>query len=588
MSKIQTVLDIFHESLASNDSHGPLTPYFKETLVDHTVSRSQVDKEIMILDDIILDPFHIKTWESAIKGLIFSSPFKDQFQVEFFLLAQIEIKVDITMQAPAAISMFKNEQLVSAKTPEDIANIINAQLENDSTSQAGYLYINPLVFWQIIGSSLPMDMVPSSTDKDFIKIVDRMFTELMLHEINHHINGHTILNVSSYSPLKKELAVKYKSHTFQLGEFQAESEHALANIIEDYAINEYLDKNLQYDDDIPSIFDQGVSDRNKALDKTTHAISKQSFDKTDLKDIDSSVFERIQIFADSDFDIESTPNPKLPSSSNDLKNYSSLDELIDRLTQKGLSSGDIHSLNENHSEVEQDDASESLRVNIDNAQNETNASPGMQGADYNRTINAIKKTKKLPNFGLKLRKINRLLSKKSHVNWTMPHQILTQRLDLHRIERNPKEPSIHAWIDTSGSMSQEDLTNVVSLIISNYVDSIRDTPIILHTVSYCEVGEPIILQSKKDISKLNNSTLNSNGGTSFEQTLASLPNGRNIIMSDFEWFDGDVSNNIETLSNPNKSILWINTEERDFSSNVTAVIKKLPTSIYLKLTDYTF
>lgn len=584
MSKLQASIDKLHETLASDEATGNLSNYFKETFHDHSESRAQVDKEVMILEDIILDPFHLKTWESTIKGLIFSSPERERFQVEFFILSQMEIIPDVTMKAPAAVSMFKNDVFVSAKIPSDVTQIINEQLKSTSVSQAGYLYINPFIFWQIIDMITPIDIAPSVSNKDFIAIINRAFTELMLHEVNHHINGHTILNVSSYSPLKSELAAKYKNHTFQLGEFKATSESSLANIIEDYAINEYLEKELNYPDEIPSLFDVGVSDRCDALSKSEHSITKQSFNKEELKDIDTSVFERIQLFTDSDINIPSQNKPS--SHSIPKKDPSSLAQLCSILTQEGSSDSDIHSLNESKPQSDQDDASESLRLTIEKAEDETQSQPGMRGADYNRTIKPTTKTKKLPDFGLKLRKLNRLLSKKSHVNWTMPHQVLTTRLDLHRVERNPKQTSIHAWIDTSGSMSTESLNDLLGLIISNYVDSAKETPIILHTVSYNEVGDPITLTSKKDLKKLQYTGLASNGGTSFEEILASLPTGRNIIMSDFEWNETDVSNNTLTLSNNDKNILWINTSRHLYNKDVTDVIRKLPTSIYLNLSDY--
>ena len=174
---------------------------------------------------------------------------------------------------------------------------------------------------------------------------------------------------------------------------------------------------------------------------------------------------------------------------------------------------------------------------------------------------ATKTSAKLPKLSVKLAKIKRQFSKQQRVNWSMPHQIMSKRLDLHRIESKPLSPDINVWIDTSGSMSHDEISGLLSLIISNYVDNKKTSPLIIHQVSYDEIGEPILITNKQDIRKLTKSGLSSNGGTSFHQVLEDLPLGRNIILSDFEWNEDDIYDNVEHLSNPEMKNLWINSSE---------------------------
>ena len=139
-SKTQTMFDAIHEKLSADDATGRLTDYFKETYaLDHTVARSQTTTEVMIIDDVIADPFHIDTWFSYIQGLQFSSPIRSQFAMEFYLISMMSTIADIALQAPAAATMFNI-------TPQTIKNIspgathldvIEKNLDKATSSQSG-------------------------------------------------------------------------------------------------------------------------------------------------------------------------------------------------------------------------------------------------------------------------------------------------------------------------------------------------------------------------------------------------------------------------------------------------------------------
>lgn len=593
--KLQTILDQIHQTLASDESVGRLTPYFRETFnIDHSAARKQTESEIMIVEDIALDPLHLDTWISTIDGLMFSSPIRNDEQVEYYLLAQMKKMVQLTLNAPAAAAMFIPKNNKKKDISKTAIEIINEQLNQPSNSQSGYLFINPLFFWKIVEDILPDTIEPSSTNKTFIDFVEKLLNELMLHEVNHQINGHTIMSNENYSPLKHELISKYESHKFALGLFEASSPHALANIIEDFAINEYLKNSMKWPiSNLPSLFEVGVSTLNPYINVSEHALNKQPSTTSDiLSDIDSSVYERIQSFTDSDYGIRSDniKNPDNIPISDQNKDISTLKEIIDLLVSAvdNNGSGDAHAAGSDASDIDKEMASAQLSGSLKDAEESTGSKPGMQGEDYNRAINPSEKAKPLPKLAVKLAKIRRILSNNNHVNWTMPHQVLTNRLDLHRIEKDTQRQPIDVWLDTSGSMSEDQLNRLMTLIIANYVVSTNKTPIILHTVSFEEVGDPIQITNRNDLSKLKSIGLASNGGTSFDSVLNNLQAGRHIIMSDFEWFDNDVSNNIDVLTRPDKSILWINTDKSfGFNNQTIDKIKKLPTT-YLKLSDYEY
>ena len=624
-NKLQPILDQMQEAIA-NGKKGRINKYFKETLHGNASNRAQTSSEIMLIDDVILDPLHLETWESMVQGLLFSSEFKHQAKVEFFLLSQMKIEFDLTLQAPAAVTMFKNDVILKTSSTEKVKEIYKAQQDDTSYSQSGYLLINPLCFWNILEKSLPRSYKMSVNNEDFKNTVKRQITELMLHEVNHHINGHTLLINTKLSPLDKTKEAQYQKHHFQLGEFQiGTSATYLANIIEDYAINEYIAKTYSWPNKTYSLFNIGVADINKSLFKTKHSLKKQQVSADDLKDIDKSILERIQLYTNSDILIddpkkESKNNKQQSSGSSDSEQQSDqnqenanqddnqskqsgnesnetedgskseLSEIVDEL-QKSVQphdDADTHASNQQQSQVEQELAEASLSKQLEDAEDTTGQRPGMQGADYNRTLKLTDHVKKLPQMSLKLAQVRRKFRDSSHVNWSMPHQVLCDRLDLHRIEKKPAEPEINVWIDTSGSMSEKEISLLMSLIVQNYVTNANKTPIMLHTVSFGEVNNPVCLRSTRDVEHMKKLGLGSNGGTDFESVLATLESGKHIIMSDFEWNDTDISNNMKTLSDKDKKILWINTSgsSNNNVSSITKLIRRLPNSIHIFAKDY--
>ena len=588
-SKTQTMFDAIHEKLSAEDATGRLTDYFKETYtLDHTVARSQTTTEVMIIDDVIADPFHIDTWFSYIQGLQFSSPIRSQFAMEFYLISMMSTIADIALQAPAAATMFNiTPQTIKNISPDAThLDVIEKNLDEATSSQSGYLIINPLHFWKIVENILPDDMVASVENPLFVTFIDKLLNELMLHEVNHHINGHTIQLSNTYSPLKPELEATYREHKFAFGKFTAPDEHALHNIVEDYMINSYLDSHITWPQTgMPSIFDIGVSERNNAINETAHGLHEQSVARNVLQDIELSSYERMQAFTDSDILIEDEPEKDKQNNSND--DSSTLSELAQQLADstQNYSDADAHAKAENVSEIDKEIAKAQIRESISEATETSGKEPGLQGEDYRRTVSITKTSTKLPKLSVKLAKIKRQFSKQQRVNWSMPHQIMSKRLDLHRIEPEPLSPEINVWIDTSGSMSHDEISGLLSLIISNYVDNKKTSPLIIHQVSYDEIGEPILVTNKHDIQKLKRDGLSSNGGTSFNNVLANLPMGRNIILSDFEWDENDISDNVDHLSNPEMKNLWINSS--DFSNtDWMAKLLNNKSNIIIQLQNY--
>lgn len=588
-SKTQTMFDAIHEKLSAEDATGRLTDYFKETYtLDHTVARSQTTTEVMIIDDVIADPFHIDTWFSYIQGLQFSSPIRSQFAMEFYLISMMSTIADIALQAPAAATMFNiTPQTIKNISPDAThLDVIEKNLDEATSSQSGYLIINPLHFWKIVENILPDDMVASVENPLFVTFIDKLLNELMLHEVNHHINGHTIQLSDTYSPLKPELEATYREHKFAFGKFTAPDEHALHNIVEDYMINSYLDSHITWPQTgMPSIFDIGVSERNNAINETAHGLDEQSVARNVLQDIELSSYERMQAFTDSDILIEDEPEKDKQNNSND--DSSTLSELAQQLadSNQNYSDADAHAKAENVSEIDKEIAKAQIRESISEATETSGKEPGLQGEDYRRTVSITKTSAKLPKLSVKLAKIKRQFSKQQRVNWSMPHQIMSKRLDLHRIEPEPLSPEINVWIDTSGSMSHDEISGLLSLIISNYVDNKKTSPLIIHQVSYDEIGEPILVTNKHDIQKLKRDGLSSNGGTSFNNVLANLPMGRNIILSDFEWDENDISDNVDHLSNPEMKNLWINSS--DFSNtDWMAKLLNNKSNIIIQLQNY--
>ena len=587
------MFDAVHAKLAADDATGKLTDYFKETYaLDHTVARSQTTTEVMIIDDVIADPFHIDTWFSYIQGLQFSSPIRSQFAMEFYLLSMMSNIADIALQAPAAATMFDiTPQTIKNISPEaTYMDVIDKNLDEATLSQSGYIIINPLYFWKIVENIIPDDMVASVENPLFVTFVDKLLNELMLHEVNHHINGHTIQLSEAYSPLKPELEATYREHKFAFGKFTAPDEHALYNIVEDYMINSYLDAHITWPESgLPSIFDVGVSERNSVINETAHGLDAQSVARNVLQDIELSSYERIQAFTDSDILIEDEPEKDTQNESTDesTDESSTLSELMQLLADliESYSDADAHAKAEDVSEIDKEIAKAQIRESISEATETSGKEPGLQGEDYRRTVTITKTSAKLPKLSVKLAKIKRQFSKQQHVNWSMPHQIMSKRLDLHRIESKPLSPDINVWIDTSGSMSHDEISGLLSLIISNYVDNKKTSPLIIHQVSYDEIGEPILVTNKHDIQKLKRDGLSSNGGTSFNNVLANLPMGRNIILSDFEWDENDISDNVDHLSNPEMKNLWINSS--DFSdTDWMAKLLNNKSNIIIQLQNY--
>lgn len=588
-SKTQTMFDAIHKKLSADDATGRLTDYFKETYaLDHTVARSQTTTEVMIIDDVIADPFHIDTWFSYIQGLQFSSPIRSHFAMEFYLLSMMSNIADIALQAPAAATMFNiTPQTIKNISPDAThLDVIEKNLDEATSSQSGYLIINPLQFWKIVENILPDDMVASVENPLFVTFIDKLLNELMLHEVNHHINGHTIQLSDTYSPLKPELEATYREHKFAFGKFTAPDEHALHNIVADYMINSYLDSHITWPETgMPSIFDIGVSDRNQAVNETAHGLDAQSVARNLLQDVELSSYERIQAFTDSDILIKDEPEEDTQNNSND--DSSTLSKLVQQLAgiTQNYSDADAHANVENVSEIDKEIAKAQIRESISEATETSGKEPGLQGEDYRRTVSITKTSAKLPKLSVKLAKIKRQFSKQQRVNWSMPHQIMSKRLDLHRIEPEPLSPEINVWIDTSGSMSHDEISGLLSLIISNYVDNKKTSPLIIHQVSYDEIGEPILVTNKHDIQKLKRDGLSSNGGTSFNNVLANLPMGRNIILSDFEWDETDISDNVDHLSNPEMKNLWINSS--DFSNtDWMAKLLNNKSNIIIQLQNY--
>lgn len=576
----QKKADKAHEELATTENN-PLGQYFIDTFnLDHSENRRLTNSEVMVVEDLVKDPFHLATWVNVLQNqmLIAEKSLKNTYSVEMYLMSQLDIRPDFTLRAPAAIAAY----LPGTKIDDD------DQLNNPSGK--GYLIINPLQFWQMIQNS--KYEYKSLDDPKFIKMVESFITTLMLHEIAHHVNGHTLSITKTMTPINP---IQITDHQFALGAMEINDPSNALNIIEDIEINDNLQPHIKsVFSDVPSILEQGLTGDSQDLNMGPHGFPQQpSFTLDTIHNDNMTTFDKLQAYTESDLQIMTPPqsqsqNNQQNSDQNSDQQPSKLDEMVAQAQAQGMTAEEIRQLADSLSEDQKEALQQAMDDNIENATDKVGQNPGSAIADYNRRVELRNAKTTLPSLPMKLAKIRKLLDSQTRVNWAMPHQILSERLDLHRIEKTPVVP-LHVWIDTSGSMSGEDLGLILGLLQKNYLSKKNGNTLILHTVSNEETGDPVTIRSKADITKYVAKGMASTGGTSFHDTLGSLPDGRHVILSDFEWFNADVTDNLPFLKDASKrSILWVDTSTMPaYNNDVTDIIKKLPTT-YIALRDYEY
>lgn len=525
---------------------------------------------ILEFDDLFKHPFDESIWIRFVDSLSFllrSESYYTDVLASINIIQQLNIKITSHIDAPMAISLVDIDSMLSD----------NDDIKVDYKKKP-YLYINPITIWSVFVSIY--DGVINDENKNGMF---RTIVYMLVHETYHHLAGHLLQETKYHytSPKKdKEYEATLKSEPFKINLNGTEDEitdiHELINILQDASINadilnqnplafpenlqsksisplsmtdtftdllkqarEYQKINTKFNEPIhyniqsvDDFFNDKTAVRNKqyAILEILKAKSENNDDNNDSGDDDQS----------DDSDDSSSGNGK-GNGSGDSNNQNDGSNNND---SGKLSDGDIKRKNENalsnNSKDDLDNIATRMNsmVNVanSNAQAESNGkAKGVEiSGDLKERIIEIQKAKKLPKLDKKVKSLIDDFNNQKRLNWNRRHIAYPTRLDMAYHEKIPTPQGFYAYLDVSGSVTNELLQNLFSILYENS----KEEPCYLYVFATTMTKEPLEVTKRSTIDDILKYINDGNTGytTNFENVfehIAKTKEYKHAIFSDY-------------------------------------------------------
>lgn len=530
---------------------------------------------ILEFDDLFKHPFDESIWIRFVDSLSFllrSESYYTDVLASINIIQQLNIKITSYIDAPMAISLVDIDSMLSD----------NDDIKVDYKKKP-YLYINPITIWSVFVSIY--DGVINDENKNGMF---RTIVYMLVHETYHHLAGHLLQETKYHytSPKKdKEYEATLKSEPFKINlngnEKPITDIHELINILQDTSINaDILNQNpLAFSENLQSKLISPLSMTDTFTDLLKQA---REYQKTNTK-FNEPIHYNIQSVDDFFNDKTAVRNKqyaileilKAKSENNDDNNDSGDDDQSDDSDDSSsgngegngsgdsnnqndgsnnndsgkLSDGDIKRKNENalsnNSKDDLDNIATRMNsmVNVanSNAQAESNGkAKGVEiSGDLKERIIEIQKAKKLPKLDKKVKSLIDDFNNQKRLNWNRRHIAYPTRLDMAYHEKIPTPQGFYAYLDVSGSVTNELLQNLFSILYENS----KEEPCYLYVFATTMSEKPLQITKKSTIDDILKYINNENVGytTNFENVFRDIVKTKEYKHAIFSDYMFDIS-----------------------------------------------
>lgn len=524
---------------------------------------------IVEMSDVLEHPFDEGIWHRFINALTFlvrHKPYYLKVISNINLIQQFNIEIIDFIEAPMAVSLLNQSDLL--KSTDDV--------EIDYHQQPT-LFVNPKALWTMM-----IDVYKGQITSNEQNIFDTIIG-LIVHETYHILRGDLIRGCKYHyaSPEANERyarALEKQPLDFEISGHPVEVSDLgeLQNILSDASINADIIMNVSNEffptklqkasitplsttDAFQKIIDFSKGDQPKVTKpfKTTMDFGIQSTaqffdDGFDFKKKQYSILEMLDAQSDDD-DSEGNnegDNEDDNESGDSEGEKGESDSDGDNNSNPPLSDSDIqnkhNNATENTSEDNMDNAASKINnlVNVANneAQNETNGQGQMMSPDgeLQERVVKIQKAKALPKLDKKVKSIIKDFNSKKRLNWHRRHIAYPNRLDMAHHEKLITDGGFYAYVDVSGSISDELVSNLFSILY----ETVKQEPCYLYIFASTMVDEPLEITRKSSINDIfefiNDHPLDI--GTNFEpvfEHITKTSENKHAIFSDYLFDDAE-------------------------------------------------
>lgn len=547
------------------------TQDIKKWMSDAEAKQNETIQHGLILEfqDLLDHPFDSSIWKRYINSLSFLvryQPYYLDVISNINLVQQLDIEITDVIQAPMAVSLMSIDDMLS-QTPT-----INHKKQP-------ILYINPVQIWHMY----IFVFNGKHNDKTKKEMFDTLIF-LLVHETYHILSGHLLSEMKyHYSSPKKDAAYEkaLTKEPFTL-EMDPDNPHEvtrineLRNIIMDASINADIINNI-LPNKIPkslqqmSITPQSMTSTFQKVidfsdDPTNHTSGFKSCyefdistandffnDNLDIKKKQYAILEMLDAQSDDNDDNNDTDNDSDGSGGSDNNSGDSNNGDGDgngdnnndgdgQLSESDIFGKHSDALN-NSNDQDIDNVASKMNNMVNVANNEANAetngkSNGMdvKGELLERVIQ-IQKAKALPQLDKKVESLINDFNQEKRLNWNRRHIAYSQRLDMAHHEKLIKAKGFYAYLDVSGSVSEELLSNLFNILY----ETSKNEPCYLYVFAS--------FMSEESLEIKRNSTVNDildfiteqelNFGTNFDPVFKHIVETmkyKHVIFSDYEFF----------------------------------------------------
>lgn len=476
MTHFDQFLNQLPESFQTDDVHQWLTT--AEQKEQETIPNGL----ILEFSDVVEHPFDNDIWLRFINSLTFLLRQKTYYKnilSNINLIQQLNIQFTNQIEAPMAVSLMSIQDMTT-----DVPKI--------DFKKKPYLYINPDMIWYMM-----IDIYNGSFDT---KTQDKMFDTfigLLVHETYHIVRG-DLLTEAKYHYTSQNTNERYKnaiqSEPFELDidghTREIDDIHQLRNILMDASINADIIQNISKDffpeklqrqsitplstkKSFKDVVDFSHSNHDKHFKRVFdfNINSEQDFfdDNINIKDKQYAILEMLDAKSDDN------SNSNSDDSNNDSNDDESNDgESNDGNSDSGLSESEIQGKHSdalsNQSEQDIDNLASNLNnlMNVANteAQAESNGKANQMEAqgELRERVIRIQKAKALPKLDRKVESLIQDFNREKRLNWNRRHIAYANRLDMAHHEKLIKAKGFYAYLDVSGSISEELLSNLFNIL----------------------------------------------------------------------------------------------------------------------------
>lgn len=528
---------------------------------------------ILEFEDIVEHPFNFDIWSRFINSLTFlirSKPYYNDVLTNINIVQQLNLEFTDYIQAPMAVSLMSMDDIQNNKSTIDF-------------TKKPYLYINLKGIWLMM-----IDIYDAKFDT---KTKDKMFDTLiglLVHETYHHLRGDLLTeskhhytspnkNQSYQKALEKEpFEFDIDGHTQEIKDI-----HTLRNILMDASINADIIKNVSTDffpeklqrqyitplstnDSFKKVvdFSKDPNNQNKTFKPTSDfgIYSESEFfnDDINIKQKQYAILEML----DADDDDNDEDNDDSNSENSNSSNSDNSNDGSGEGNENGLSDGQLQGKHSDAlgqtSEQEKDNIASNMNniINVANqaAQAESNGKAKQLEAegDLKERIVQIQKAKALPKLDRKVESLINDFNREKRLNWNRRHIAYSNRLDMAHHEKLLKEKGFYAYLDVSGSVTDELLSNLFNILY----ETSKQEPCYLYVFATEFATEPFEIKRKSTVDDILNYISEQDVGftTNFENVfkhIVETQKYKHAIFSDYMFAINDyIPYRQETMKSP--------------------------------------